>query len=950
MNSNNISFLKSIGGKIMLITAVIVVLSIGIVTVLSVLQSSAALMDSSYGQLTAIREIKKNQVESYFAEREGDMGVLMETVGTLRQEAFAKLEAIQELKKSQLNDYMDTLRSQLKIVKDDPYVANALIELDTAYETGGNRVDTSGWRTAANRYDDRMRDIMTDNEWYDFFLIHTDGDIVYTVTKESDLGMNILNSDLTNSPIGDAFMKAGNATKEEIVFADFAPYAPSGGKPAGFMMAQVHSGGVLRGYVALQVPINKINNIMLERDGMGETGESYLVGQDNLMRSDSYLDPQGHSVEASFTNNTTVDTQAVRDALAGGEAQRVIKDYNGNPVLSCWDRIELGNGVSWAMMSEMDIAEAFSPKDAQGTYYYAKYIEKYGYYDLFLINPDGYVFYTVTQEADYQSNMVDGKFSGSNLGKLTRRVLDTKSFGFADFEPYEPSGGEPASFIAQPVVYDGKVEAIVALQLPLEGVNAIMTERTGMGKTGESYLIGPDKLMRSDSFLDPKNHSVKASFARPDVGNVDTEAANKALAGEADAKIITDYNGNPVLSAFTPVKVYDTTWALLSEIDRAEVREPINSLLLFMIIGAVVMIAVAVAVAVLFSRTISKPLGEAVLVTDTIAKGDLTAEVEVKGQDEVGQLLRAMKNMRDGLTGIVTDSKSASGQVTAGSQQMSSTSQQLSQGASEQASSIEEISSSMEEMSSNVKQNADNALETEKIAQKASQDAEESGRAVLEAVDAMKQIAEKISIIEEISRQTNMLSLNASIEAARAGEHGKGFAVVASEVGKLAARSNQAAGEISEVSSSTVSVAEKARVMLESLVPDIKKTAELVQEISAASNEQSRGVEQINEAIGQLDQVIQQNASASEEMSSVAEELAAQAEELQSTMSFFKVNGTNGDRRTKLISAPTDQTTRQVKSGEMDSEKEETGITPSTKNKTSKVYTASLDSENFEEF
>jgi methyl-accepting chemotaxis protein len=193
----------------------------------------------------------------------------------------------------------------------------------------------------------------------------------------------------------------------------------------------------------------------------------------------------------------------------------------------------------------------------------------------------------------------------------------------------------------------------------------------------------------------------------------------------------------------------------------------------------------------------------------------------------------------------------------------------------------------MEEMGTNIRQNADNASQTEKIALKAAKDAEAGGKAVIQAVGAMKNIAEKISIVEEIARQTNLLALNAAIEAARAGEHGKGFAVVAAEVRKLAERSGTAAAEISELSSSTVNVADQAGQMLTKLVPDIQRTAELVQEISAASNEQNAGAEQINKALQQLDQVIQQNASASEEMASTSEELSSQAEQLQSSISFF---------------------------------------------------------------
>jgi methyl-accepting chemotaxis protein len=242
------------------------------------------------------------------------------------------------------------------------------------------------------------------------------------------------------------------------------------------------------------------------------------------------------------------------------------------------------------------------------------------------------------------------------------------------------------------------------------------------------------------------------------------------------------------------------------------------------------------------------------------------------------------------LRGVVGDAASAADNVSSGSQQLAASAEQLSQGATEQASSGEEASASMEQMSANIKQNADNANQTEKIARQSAKNAVDSGAAVGLAVTAMQTIAEKITIVQEIARQTDLLALNAAVEAARAGEHGRGFAVVASEVRKLAERSQAAAAEISTMSSQTVKAAQEAGAMLDQLVPDIKKTAELVAEISAACREQDVGGQQINQAIQQLDKVTQQNSAASEQMSATSEELAAQAEQLQSAIGFFQVD------------------------------------------------------------
>ena len=603
---------------------------------------------------------------------------------------------------------------------------------------------------------------------------------------------------------------------------------------------------ILIGALILIIPLAVVGYISITESTTGLVSSQEESMQDRAMDLSEAIEDVLR-VEKKLVLNlsvdaTTTETMSILDVAAPEERQAAIEELSAQ-----FNRFINTEGLG-------DAYQVILSTDTSGTVVAASDPEYYGV-DL--------------QDRGYVQSSLNGT---TYVGQPARNKVTN--------EPFAP--------VSAPIYSDdGEIVGVMAAILDL-GFLTELINNVQVGDSGYAFLVDSNGL----------------AIAHPDESIVFTTDIDELAGMEAIARRTAAnetgvesyfFQGEDKTAGFSSVP--STEWSVILTISDSEFLASVVAVRNSILIVAGAALVIALLVFVLFARSLSVPIRRGVVFAGQVAEGDLQASLEIKQKDEIGELADALHKMINNLKRIVGDVMSAADQVTSGSQQLSSTAEQLSQGATEQASSVEEVSSSMEEMSSNINQNADNASETEKIAMQSAQDAEQSGQAVMEAVEAMNQIAERITIIEEIARQTNMLSLNASIEAARAGEHGKGFAVVASEVGKLAARSKDAAGEISELSSSTVDVAEKARNMLEQLVPNIRKTADLVQEISAASREQSNGADQINTAINQLDQVIQQNASASEEMASVAEELTGQAEELQQTISYFSISEEDRNRK-----------------------------------------------------
>ena len=412
----------------------------------------------------------------------------------------------------------------------------------------------------------------------------------------------------------------------------------------------------------------------------------------------------------------------------------------------------------------------------------------------------------------------------------------------------------------------------------------ILEGRSGIGKAWEKLkpmLVQPKGIEMFQSILESREKYIAAQDqiiklvedGKAEEGRVFLESDFRPAANEYRRRVndLIQFQG-----------------ALMTELGNAAAEQYNQARTLMLGMSAAAFLLAAV-IAFWVTRSITRPLGEAVNVANSLAEGDFSVRIEVQSKDETGMLLGAMKNMVEKLAQIITEVRSAADNLSSASEEVSATAQSLSQASSEQAASVEETSASIEQMSASIGQNTENAKVTDGMASKAAKEATEGGEAVKETVNAMKSIAGKIGIIDDIAYQTNLLALNAAIEAARAGEHGKGFAVVAAEVRKLAERSQVAAQEIGELASGSVGMAERAGKLLDEMVPSINKTSDLVQEITAASEEQSAGVGQINTAMSQLNQITQQNASSSEELAATAEEMSSQAEQLQQSMSFFRL-------------------------------------------------------------
>ncbi|CAM2936130.1 methyl-accepting chemotaxis protein [Pseudoalteromonas distincta] len=562
-------------------------------------------------------------------------------------------------------------------------------------------------------------------------------------------------------------------------------------------------------------------------------------------------------------------------------------------------------------------------------HFFTEYIQKYDYYDVFLINNNGLIYYTQARESDYQTNILQGKYASSNLGDLIKEVKQSKSFSIADYKPYAPSNGEPAAFIAVPV--DGS-DTIVALQLSSKGTNQIMGVREGMGGTGESYLVGEDKLMRSDSYLDPEGHSLKASFAGTVKNNgVDTEAVNLALNAQHGTKIIKDYNGNNVLSAFDSIKIGDFSWIILSEIDESEAFSPVHQTVLFSVISIIVAAIVVVFIGVFFSRKIATPIIVASTFAKKVAAGDLSSNIEVNSHDEVGMLQVALHTMLENLRKMIGELSNVAVQQGSTATELASVTEQTSLAVTEQQAQTIQVAAATTEMTETVKEIASTTSSAsllceniQRMAREGSKNNDSTYNALVSLGEATQKSAHEVTelkhnsekivnvlgVIKKIADQTNLLALNAAIEAARAGEQGRGFAVVADEVRSLAKSTQESTMEVEVIIEAVVSasnaavqamtdnvgqtiqvqeIAKKANLINSNVGKAVDEIFDMVVQIATASEQQATTIDEISRNIGVINMGISETEQAVRDIAQSSSELSRMANGLNDEAQKFSL-------------------------------------------------------------
>lgn len=936
-----------------LLTIILVLTLIPLITVatLSYQRANEALTAKSFEQLVSLREVKKGQIESYFAERVGDIKFLSHSIE----------------------------------------VKDGLLAFDEAYRSGGPNGAT--YRAAEAEFGVLLTEYMNLYGYYDIFLVNPNGDVVYTVTKEADFATNLANGPYSNSGLATAYQQGA----DQVSLIDFTYYEPSA-SPAAFIGAPViDENGKFEGVLAFQLSLAQINSVMQERSGLGESGETYLVGGDLLMRSDSRFTNAGESTVLT----REIDTVGANEALAGTSAAKVIQDYRLTEVFSAYAPLSI-EGLDWVILAEIDVEEVNAPVVAMRNLSIlitgivsAVVIGISLFFAGQIANPIAKMTRAAQQlavgnvEVDVNVRSQDeiGELSESfklmvdNIQKQSHAIKMVADGDLAfDLEPKSEVDMISISLNEVRLKIEGFIEQAVQLSETierghlttrldttgfkgcwgdlLENVNHLADILEGHIRKVPAIMMAVDTEFNvqymNDAALKTVGKNMNQAigskcydlFKTEDCGTDKCVCAraikegvnskSQTIARPNGIELEIDYEGMPIKDATgkvlgaielvvdqTEIRKAARVQRKQAEYQSNEVRKLISNL--DDLANGKLEIYTSVEksdqdtgeIAENFGNiynsltdmvtSIKSYISEVSDVLSKMSRKNLDVEISREYKGDFIEMKDSINDIVDSFNEMLTEINNAAMQVAGGATQVSQSAQELSQGSTEQASSIDEITASMARISEQTKTNAENANTANALSQEVESNAtvgneqmKEMLGAMSEINDASSNIANIIKVIDEIAFQTNILALNAAVEAARAGEHGKGFAVVAEEVRNLAARSANAAKETTVLIEDSIEkvqvgteIARKTSGALDSIVTGIADATNLVSNIADASNDQAAAITQIDEGIHQVSIVTQGNAATSEESAAASEEMSAQAESLQDLIGSFNLKNVN---------------------------------------------------------
>ena len=825
---------KDMGLRAKLLTAFLAagILPFAVNGLLAAQQSASALEKLATDQLDSLRAAKTKQMFNYMLQRKRDVEALAETVGTMWEESFNKQRAIQELQKSQLEAYWADRINLLEDVKQNLRYTLGIQLFSAAFKKGLNSPD---YHDLVRQREKGFRVFQDNFGFPDIYLIDAQGTVVYSVEKRSDLGQNVVQGKLRNSGLGRLFARSLN---EPVVVEDFSFYDPSGSQEAFIGTPLVDEAGKFLGTAAFQLNVKDINRIVQQRTGLNKTAESYLIG--DFEGKTSYRSER--VVKAGNKIGQERHGDDISAALGGQTGSMVKQGSTGSLELSIFSPLKIPQ-LHWAIVTTSGAEAAVAElHEGESQDYFTKYKEKYGYYDLFLIDTTGNVFYTVEHEADYNTNLVNGQWSSTGLAKMFRKVVKDRKFYMADVEKYAPSKDAPAGFLGAPVLIGNRVELVVALQLPISQINELLTDRTGLGETGETYVVGWDNLMRSDSRFDSESSILKRkveSFA------VEQIKQNKAGHGE-----IPDYRGVETLASWTHLGLdedldLDWDWGIVAKIDTSEAFAPVAKQRAFMGVMALVIIGIVAFLATMVARSIALPITNLASTVQKIATNrDLTLAVAIDSKDEIGTMAGAFNGMMKVI-------REAFAQVGETAETVAGNAREVAQRASNNKKRAEEElkrSQTSEKVITEMGATAGQVTESAGAQQSA---AEKSSRLLAE-------LMEKMGVVSESQRSQDREAGETMSRVSEMGDAGAKVAQSASEQGRMVMRVTSAINEmvasVDTMQKSVVQATQFGRNALSAAEEGRKSVAATVQGMRAIAGSS----EQISEIIGVITEIAEQ--------------------------------------------------------------------------------------------